>query len=265
MLARLTTRLRALLFTLVMALVVLAVACGGEAAPTATPIPPTPTPLPDPAALVGDTAANLRALRSTEFEVRHETGAIFVPGFNAKMTDAKGAWDAEAGADVDIDAYLVPDAQTEATSGIYFQLQLVITPDGYFGTDPLSGAWLKQPMSMAPIPVAELNHLIADLVESVANPNFEGQEDVDGEPAYMVAGDAPASGLDWLQLAAEEGQTVRIVVWTGTEDRMLRKMQIIGAIGSFDQEDTVREILLTNINGDVAIEPPAEYLNLAGG
>lgn len=265
MLASFATRLRALLFTLGMALVVLVVACGGEAAPTATPIPPTPTPLPDPAALLRETAANLRELRSAEFEVRHETGAIFVPGFSAKMTEARGAWDVQAGADVDVDAYLVPDAQTDATSGIYFLLQMVITPDGYYGTDPFSGAWLKQPMSMVPIPVGELNHLIAALVESVGDPKFEGQEEVDGESTFMVAGDAPASGLDWLQLAAEEGQTVRIVVWTGTDDRIMRKMQIIGAIGSFDQEDTVREILLTNINGDVAIEPPAEYLNLAGG
>ena len=263
--ASFTTRLRALLIALGLALGLLAAACGGDPAPTATPVPPTPTPLPDPAALLRETSANLRELQSADFLVRHDPGAIFVPAFSAKMTEARGVWHAQEGADLDVDAYLVPDAQTEATSGIYFQLQLVMTPDAYYGTDPFSGAWLKQPQSNTPIPVAELNHLIADLVDMVTDAKFEGQEEVDGVSSYMVSGGAPASVLDWLQLKAEEGQRVRIALWTDAEERQLRKLRIIGAIGSFDQEDTAREILLTNINGDVVIEPPAEYLNLTGG
>ena len=139
----LTARSGTLLLAIVLAVGVLALACTGSSAPAATEVPPTPTPPPDPALLLDETAANLRDLRSTGFALRHEAGAIFLPAFGAKLTEARGVWDAQQGAELEVDAYLVPDAQTEAESGIYLGMQSVITPDAYYGTDPFSGAWLK--------------------------------------------------------------------------------------------------------------------------
>ena len=215
--------------------------------------------------MLEETAESLRNLQSTEFVVRHETGSIFVPGFSAKMTDATGVWDNARGAELAIDAYMVPDAQTEPESGIYIQMLAVITPDAYYSTDPISGAWMKQPPGFAPIPVDRLNLLVADLVAGIAAPALVGQEDVDGSPAYRISGDAPAQGLDWLPLNPSDDQTVQIEVWTDTERKLLRKLRITGAVGSFDQPDTVREILLTNINGDADIQPPDEFVDLTGG
>ena len=84
-------------------------------------------------------------------------------------------------------------------------------------------------------------------------------------PHTRYPGEAPASALDWLPLTAEEGQRVHIELWTDTEERQLRRMRLTGAVGMFDQPDTVREILLTNINGAVAVEPPSEFTDLTGG
>ena len=250
-------------------LAVLAIACAGPpapaAAPTPTPLPPTPTPPPDPALLLEETAANLRALKSTEFVVRHETGAIFIPGFSAKMTEASGSWDSVQGAELAVDAYLVADVQTEAESGVYLQMLSVITPDAYYATDPLSGAWMKQPPAMSPIPVDRLNLLVADLVAGVSDPVLGGQESLDGQSTYRISGESPATALDWLPLFPEEGQVVQIEAWTDVEQKLLRKLRIAGPVGSFDQPDTVREILLTNIDGDISIQPPAEFVDLTGG
>ena len=251
------------------ALALIIVACAGPptltSSPTPTPVPPTPTPPPDPALLIEETAANLRALKSTEFEVRHETGAIFIPGFSAKMTEATGTWDSMQGAELAIDAYMVPDAQTEAESGIYIQMLAVITGDAYYATDPLSGAWMKQPTAMSPIPVDRLNLLVADIVEGISDPNLDGRETIDDLPAYVISGEAPAMLLNWLPLFPDEGQTVQIEVWTDTERKLLRKLRVTGPVGSFDQPDTVREILLTNIDGAVTIQPPTDFTDLTGG
>lgn len=251
------------------ALALIIAACAGPPAPTAgptpTPVPPTPTPLPDPALLIEETAANLRALKSAEFVVRHETGAIFIPGLNAKMTEAGGAWESEQGADLAIDAYLVPDVQTDAESGIYIQMLAVIASDAYYATDPLSGTWLKQPPAMSPIPVDRLNVLVGDLVAGVSDPVLAGQESLDGQPAYIISGEAPAMLLDWLPLNPTADQTVQMEVWTDTEHKLLRKLRIAGPVGAFDQPDTVREILLTNIDGTVTIQPPDEFVDLTGG
>ena len=244
-------------------------ACTGPPAPTAaptpTPVPPTPTPPPDPALLIEETAANLRAFKSAEFVVRHETGAIFIPGFSAKMTEASGAWESEQGADLAIDAYLVPDAQTDPESGIYIQMLAVITGDAYYATDPLSGAWMKQPPAMSPIPVDRLNLLVADLVAGVADPVLAGQESLDGQSAYRISGEAPATLLDWLPLNPDASQTLQMEVWTDTERKQLRKLRLAGPVGPFDQPDTVREILLTNIDGDINIQPPTDFTDLTGG
>ncbi len=261
----LTARAGALLLAIGLAVGVVASACAGPSAPAATAVPPTPTPPPDPALLLAETAANLRDLRSAEFALRHESGAIFLPAFSAKLTEARGAWDAQHGAQLDVDAYLVSDAQTEAESGIYLGMQSVITPDAYYGTDPFSGAWLKQPRSLVPIPVTELNRLIADLVDMVDAPVLEGSDEVDGVAVHKISGSAPASVMDWLPLSAEAGQTVRIEVWTDTEEKLLRKLRVTGPVGSFDQADTVREILLTNINGEVNIQPPDQFTDVSGG
>ncbi len=265
MLPTLTARWAVLLGAIALVLGMLVVACAGPDAPAATPIPPTPTPVPDPAAILKETSDNLRDLRSAEFVLRHETGAVFLPAFSAKLTEARGAWDAQQGAELHVDAYLVADAQTEPESGIYLGMQSVITPDAYYGTDPFSGAWLKQPQSFVPIPVTELNRLMADLVDMIDGPVLDGAEEVDGLRTYRISGDAPASVLNWLPLSAEPGQTVRIEVWTDTERRMLRKLRVIGPVGMFDQADTVREIHLSNINGPVSIDPPTEFTDLTGG
>ena len=265
MLPTLTARRVVLLGAIALVLGMLVAACAGPGAPAATPIPPTPTPVPDPAAILKETSDNLRGLRSAEFVLRHETGAVFLPAFSAKLTEARGAWDAQQGAELDVDAYLVADAQTEAESGIYLGMESVITPDSYYGTDPFSGAWLKQPQSFMPIPVTELNLLIADLVDMIERPTLEGMEEIDGVAAHKISGEAPASVMDWLPLSAEADQTVRIEVWSDTGQRQLRKLRVTGAVGTFDQADTVREILLTNINGTVSIDPPEEFTDLTGG
>ena len=256
-------------WAIALALIALGIACAGPPAPTAaptpTPVPPTPTPLPDPALLIAETAANLRALQSAEFVVRHETGAIFIPGLNAKMTEASGAWESEQGAELAIDAYLVPDVQTDAESGIYIQMLAVIASDAYYATDPLSGTWLKQPPAMSPIPVDRLNILVGDLVAGVSDPVLNGRESLDGQAAYIISGEAPAMLLDWLPLNPSADQTVQMEVWTDTERKLLRKLRIAGPVGAFDQPDTVREILLTNIDGTVTIQPPDEFVDLTGG
>ena len=242
----------------------LILACAGEPAPADAPTP-SPTPVPDPAALLEETAANLRALESTKFVLNHEIGSIFVPAFSAKVTEASGVWDATGGADLAIDSYMVPDATTDPQSGIYFQLLLVVTSDSYYGTDPISGGWMKQPRAMAPIPVDILNEIIADLVVMIENPALADEGAVDGIPAYQIRGDAPATVMEWLLLSAGAGQSVGIELWTDKENRFLRKLRIIGPIGEYDQPGTVRELLLTGINEPVDIEPPTDYVDLSGG
>ena len=243
-----------------MAVLALVVACGSPTTPE-----PTATPAIDPVALLTETAANLRAAQSAKFHVTHESGSIFIRAFSAKITEVAGSWDADLGADFTVDAYLVSSPETEPESGTYIQMKTVITPDGYYNADPLSGAWIKQSPKLAPIPAGRLHEIIADVVAAVADPTLAGQETLDDTATYKISGTAPASTMDWLPVTAEEGQILQVEVWTGADQKLLRRLRATGAVGQFDDPDTVRSITLTGINEPVAIEPPDNFIDLTGG
>ena len=239
-----------------------ALACGDQSPAV---VPPTPTPIPDAAALLAETADNLRSVQSVEFQVVHQAGSIYLPDFSAKITDISGSWDSGAGAELSIDAYVVsgPDAKPE--TGSYVPVRAIVTPGAYFMTEPVSGVWLKQPIQTAPIALDRLQHMIADLVASADNPEIVGRETLDGVDAYRIGGNVPASAMDWLPVTAFADQNLRVEVWTDTDQKLLRRLDAVGAIGQFDALDTHRTILLNGIGDPVTIVPPERFIDLTGG
>ena len=236
--------------------------CGAEA-PAADM--PTPTPVPDAAALLTETADNLRTIRSAQFHVTHQVGSMYLPAFSAKITEIDGAWDADAGAAVSIDAYLVSGPETDVQAGSYIQVLTVVTPQAYFSTEPISGLWLKQAAETAPFSVTRLQHIVADLVGAVQNPVLAGQETVDEVSTYRISGVAPASSMDWLPISASEGQSLQIDVWTDTDQKLPRMISVVGAVGEFDSPDTHRAIRLAGIGEPADISPPEQFIDLSGG
>ena len=257
----------ALTLTLLMmtALTMAMTACIGGAEPTptvppaATPeSPPTPTPPPDPAALLRETGENLRQAETFRFDVDHESGSIYVSSVQAKAVRAVGGWNRAQGAEMTVDAYLVSGPQGATTDGTYVELNMAVTPDSYFLTDPLSGVWTKRPLENISIPIAELNRIMAEAVDAIDNPVLVGEEEIDDRNAYQINGDAPATVMAWLLLFPEEGQRVNVELWTDAEAKILRKARIAGAIGQYDDAETVRQVLITDYNATVEIETPAD-------
>ena len=156
-----------------------------------------------------------------------------------------------------VDAYLVSGPQGATTDGTYVELNMAVTPDSYFLTDPLSGVWTKRPLENISIPIAELNRIMAEAVDAIDNPVLVGEEKIDDRNAYQINGDAPATVMAWLLLFPEEGQRVNVELWTDAEAKILRKARIAGAIGQYDDAETVRQVLITDYNATVEIETPA--------
>ena len=258
-----------------LALGLLGLGCGGSAEPTPAPpaaaapaanasVPtPTPTPPPDPAKILDEMAGNLRNMESMRFAVTHNPGSIYVSTVSAKATEAAGTWQTADGADITIEAYLVAGPNADPETGTYVQLQIVVTPDGYFITDPLSGAWTKRPVDTVPIPITELANIMGDMVASITNATLAGEEELDGIDTYKITGQAPASVMNWLLLTPIEGQSVDVEIWTDRELKLLRQARIIGPINEYDVPDTVREIKLTDLNESISVEPPTDFLDLS--
>lgn len=243
------------------AMILTGVACLGQ---TPTPATPTPTPVPDPATLLAETADNLRTVQSARFQLTHEVGSMYLPAFGAKITEISGTWDAAAGAELSIDAYLVNGPEIEPLSGSYVQMRAYVTPEGYFATEPISGVWLKQPAGSSLVEVTRLQHTVADLVAQVESPALVGEEAAAGVATYRISGIVPASSMEWLPVTASAGQSLRIEVWTDTDHKLLRRITAVGAVGEFDYPNTSRTIRLSGIGEPVTIAPPEQFIDLSG-
>ena len=260
-----------------LALGALALACGGSAEPTPAPpaaaapaaaasVPtPTPTPPPDPAEILNAAAANARTLASMRFAVTHETGSIYVSTVNAKATEARGSWDAAQGADITIDAYLVAGADAAPETGTYVELNILVTPDSYFITDPLSGVWTKRPLDSLAVPIDQIANIMGDMLTMIEDPVLAGRDEVDGVESYRITGRAPSTVMEWLLLTGVEGQYVDVAIWADTEQKLPRKARLTGPISEHDDPNTVREITLTDLNEavEITVPGPDDYLDLS--
>ena len=140
---------------------------------------------------------------------------------------------------------------------------MLVTPDSYFITDPLSGVWTKRPLNSLPVPITEIANIVGDMLDTVEAPQLAGQESVDGVETYLITGRAPATVMEWLLLEGVEGQYVEVEIWTDKERKLLQKARLSGQIGEFDGADTVRSIILTDFNGSVSVEAPTDFLDLS--
>lgn len=222
-------------------------------------------PPPDPQALLDESAAALRDVESMKFRLTHQRGSIYSrddTGAHIKATEINGAWDAEDGLALVIDAYMVRSHSVEATAGSYFPLSMILVADGLYITDPLSGQWVLQSPELALIPVEALNEMMAGFVSRIDAPVLAGIEEVDGRPTYKVSGRVPASAVDWLPMDLAENTQADIDLWIDRGDRLPHMAHLIGAVGEYDDPATMRELRLLDFNQNVDINPPEEFVDL---
>lgn len=222
-------------------------------------------PPPNPQDLLTESAAAIRGINSLKFSLTHQRGSIYYrddAGSHIKATEITGEWDAAVGLSLAIDAYLVRSRNVEPTSGTYFPLQMILVHDGLYITDPLSGQWVLQSPDLAIIPVEALNEAMAALVYQVETPNLDDVEDINGREAYRVSGRIPAAAVDWLSIDLNENASADIILWVDRQDRLPRQVHLVGAIGEYDDPGTVRQLLLTDFNQSVRIDPPDVFIDV---
>ena len=232
-----------------------------DATPAATPTPTAP-PAVDPAALVSEASASTLAMASMRFSITHESGGIYIPVAAVRATAMNGVWDREQGATLSIDSHLVGGPNSSPEDWTPIVMDMVVSPDGYFVTDPVSGMWMKRPDEELPVPIDSMNQALSDMILLTESPRIAGQELLDGVETYRVDGQAPASVMGWMMLVAQEEQYVDISLWIESEHKRFRKMRVAGPIDHFDAPDTVRVIFMSDIDRAVDVVVPEEFIDL---
>ena len=249
----------------------LGAACGGGASGTLknqqdNPSSPGPTatlPTIDPQQLLTATAANMESVESMRFSLTHPSGSIYVDSLSAQITAANGVWDSYQGADLTVEGYIVSGPAAESQDGIFVRLKMVITPDSYFLVDPASRSWTKQPNSLIPLPIEELAIIMADLIREVVDARITGDERVNGVRAFRLSGVADASVMSWTGLNTSNRPDVNVEIWIDAAKLLPIKARVVGPVGEYDKPGAVREITLSDINNQLVIDAPENFIDVS--
>ena len=213
-----------------------------------------PTPTPTPAITAKDVrdrgAETLRNLSTVHFRVTHEEGGTDI-GFSSTLTEAEGDG-------------LFPDKAefvAKATSALFgnaaLELDIIQYGDTTHLRDRISMVWQALPAGTLAINFANINGSIADALASLRDLDLTDGGSVDGAQVHKLTGATGSPSLRGLVPGAPEGGTLRMEVWIGRGDYLVRKVRLTGPLVDADPPGIVRVLELSRFDEPVSIEPPA--------
>ncbi|MCH7737623.1 MAG: LppX_LprAFG lipoprotein [Chloroflexi bacterium] len=221
-------------------------ACGTD---TATQ-PPNGTLEIDPGPAMRQAVVQLLALESASFILDHLEGStVLVPGI--LMTKVSG--------EVSIpDRFRVTvEAESEFPKS-YIEISIITIDDTAYMTDIFTGRWNQIAVDSLPFNLTGLGQTLADIVDAVQRPRVVGEERLNGVDTLHIKGEIASQDLSELVPGAGEGFPVGLELWLGQSQGLLRQVHIVGRVVPTDAPNTVRELVLEDINQPVKIEPPID-------
>jgi hypothetical protein len=184
------------------------------------------------------------AINSFAFLLEHENGTTTISGGLAmERADGEIANGERLRADV-----------TGRTGPLAVNLQLVIVPEGAWMTNPLTGAWTPQQMSISEFfdPVTG----VTAVIRGVAAPTLAGTEAIGGVETDVVEGTLDSGALSLLIPGVAAGRPLTIRTWIGSEDPVVHRIEIRGTLADGDNPEVVRRLTLSEFGGTFEIVAP---------
>ena len=218
-------------------------------APTATSAPTfTPTPALTPRQVLARSSEAMQGLQSLEFSMTHEKGnSPLFPGLSA--TKIEGAVKLPDRVQMRVEAQV-------AILRAFVEIKIVVIGSQGFMTDPITGAWVEVSPETLPFNFVNAGATLADILESLEQPRFDGTESVGDVQSQRITGSLSSEALQTLVPTAEAGLRLDLTVWIDSDDYLLRKAQITGRITDMDPTEVVRVLSFRNFDSPIDIQPP---------
>ncbi|MDQ3707460.1 MAG: LppX_LprAFG lipoprotein [Chloroflexota bacterium] len=152
-----------------------------------------------------------------------------------------------------------PDKMVGEVSALAFgmpvEIKIVVDGDQQYMTDPASGQWSA---TSSMLNVAEYFNPdgVGDILGGVKDLQADPNETVDGSDSYRLKGSVPAEALKKLAPVVDATGDLQTVLWIGSGDFLLRRVQLTGPFFQGEPEDIVRTINMTDYNKQVVVETP---------
>ncbi|HIL31985.1 MAG TPA: LppX_LprAFG lipoprotein [Dehalococcoidia bacterium] len=202
----------------------------------------------DPGPAMSQAVAQLSALESASFTLDHLEGStILVPG--VLMTKVSGEVSIPGRFSVTI------EAESEFPKS-YIEISIITIDDTAYMTNILSGRWNQISADSLPFNLSGLGQTLADIVEAVQGPMVIGEERRGDLDTLYIKGEIASEDLSELVPGAGQGFPVQLELWLDQSQGLLQQVHIIGRVVPTDETNTVRQLILEDINQPVVIEPP---------
>lgn len=140
--------------------------------------------------------------------------------------------------------------------GIPLQIEFMADGDTHYIKDPASQEWQAIPAAMSPVGRLNLSAGTIQVLEKIADPSYEGTEEMDGVEVHHLRGVVEAAEVAAIAGAATSEEPFPADVWIGVDDHLVRRIELAGAATASEDPETLRIIALTGFNEPVTIEPP---------
>ena len=195
---------------------------------------------------LAEAATRMATLTSLGFVLSHEEGYTpLISGVEAQTVEGVVALPDQAAMEV--------DARISAL-GSFISIKIVVNGAEATMTDPLTGAPRSLPASSLPFNFLNLGTTLGNIVLAMRDPAFTEDETIDGFSSRGIEGTANGSDLRALIPAATIEAEVRLEVFV-SEDSLIRRVSIDGAVVSNDSSGVVRILTFGSFDEPVTIEP----------
>lgn len=155
---------------------------------------------------------------------------------------------------------IVPDrvrADVSGTfSGVSLTTQLVAIGDKVWIKDPLEGRWRTVDVGTTPSFLLDPSKGVLGVVRRVEELSDEGSEDVAGVKALKIQGTVDVADVAPLFGVSPGEGTTEATLWIGEEDRILRRIEVVGPVAANEPENARRTVGLSRLNKPVTIKAP---------
>ena len=224
---------------------------------SASTVPPTheSTPTPSPKQVIQKSSARMMALSTANFTLEHEgegTTELF-PSPKVDFRRVTGQVDMPDKFAIKVEGTI---AFSEESRG-FIEINVVAVGEQAFMSDIINKErWNSIDLEILPFDFADLGNSLGEIIRAARAPAFSGTEKVDGVPSWRVKGTVPSESVTALVPAATPGFDVRLELWIGQAEGLLRKVRIAGQVLSSDDPDIVRILTINSFDEPVDISLP---------
>jgi hypothetical protein len=200
---------------------------------------------PDPAELLESAADRMEQETSFAFLLEHENGSTPIVG-GLQMERAEGEISNRERLRADVSG---------RTGPLAINVQLVIVPEGAWMTNPLTGGWVPQTLSISEFFDPATG--VTAVIRGVGTPTLAGSEALGGVDTHIVQGTLDSGSLALLIPGVPPGRPLGIRTWIGAEDPLVHRIELSGTLTDADNPQVVRRLTLSEFGGTFDIAAPA--------